>query len=310
MGADEVRRWKLLEKRNSAQKYLSRNWNFENSERLIISDGARVVEASVFKHLFNGQHIKTVVELPTSFGCQVRCAHCASGDINIVRGLSAADLWAVYSIAAQDLVGYRLISFSGIGECSLNESEVFSFVREVSKGDSVSSTLTTVGIRPNFIAQVDRLAEEAPIKLLQVSLFSYDPNRVRFFLGPAFVKYRIDHLLAQLEMTRRVSLRLNLVLIADLNDRVQDWAEIAQMLARLKSRITIRVSLLNETNVSRMNGLLPTSRRLVVECASWLSDHGFQAYPFMSAFNDNMNCGQLAWEYAEKRKGENELKVS
>jgi adenine C2-methylase RlmN of 23S rRNA A2503 and tRNA A37 len=291
--------WNLLERRSSSQAYLSRNWNFEDSERLVLTDGFKVVEASVFRHSLDGKHVKTVIELPTSFGCQLQCPHCASGDIARVRGLSCEELKEVYSIASSGINGQKLISFSGIGECSLNEREVFAFVRYVSREDTVTSTLTTVGIRPDFIAHVDDLALEVPIKLLQVSIFSGDVEKVRRFMGPAFAKYDIENLVVRLIKVVNAQLRANVVLISGLNESSADWAKIAHQLDALKSRISIRVSLLNETNVSRKNGIRPSSRERVVECASWFIERGFQAYPFMSTFNDNMNCGQLVWDYEQ-----------
>lgn len=294
--------WKLLKRHDSSQAYISRSWDYEDGQRLVIGIGKKVVEASIFRHSLRGMHIKTVVEMPTSFGCQVQCPHCASGGIEMVRLLSASDLGTIYSLVAKDVVGPRLISFAGIGECSLNARAIFSFARDVVLDAPSTFTLTTVGIRPDFIDQVDSLSIDIPIKMLQISFFGSRPRQVREFMGPAFARYEIDRLIERIKAASRVHIRINIVLMQGLNTEESDWEGIFKCFDGLQSIISIRVSLLNETSVSRNNGIKPSSRALVVACARWFGLKGFDAYPFMSSFNDNMNCGQLLWKYEREKK--------
>jgi 23S rRNA (adenine2503-C2)-methyltransferase len=289
--------WRLLEFRKSEQVYLSRNWDFEAAERLVIGDGKRIVEASVFHHSLYGHPVKTVVELPTSFGCQVQCPHCASGDIGITRPLSAGDLESVYGIASRNVAGPRLVSFSGIGECSLNEQVVFAFTRAVAQRQTVRFTLTTVGIRPAFVDAVDAFAADVPVKLLQISLFHSQTESVRVFMGRAFARYNLNVLIERVRAARRTHVSFNIVLMAGFNDSPDVWDGLARAMSGLEDKISLRISRLNETNVSRQNGIVPTPRERVLEAASWFAERGFNTYPFMSSFNDEMNCGQLVWNY-------------
>ena len=101
--------WKLLGSFTSEQCYVSRNWDYEHGERLVLGQGGRIVEASIFHHSLKGVPVKTVIELPTSFGCQMRCPHCASGDIGAAVPLSVVDLAGVYAATAARVEGPRLI---------------------------------------------------------------------------------------------------------------------------------------------------------------------------------------------------------
>ncbi|MHC2336318.1 radical SAM protein [Bradyrhizobium sp. USDA 4454] len=289
--------WCLLDRRTSEQAYLSRNWDFEVGQRLVIGDGRRIVEASIFRHSLRGQPVKTVVELPTSFGCQVRCPHCASGDIGMIRQLTPVDLEGVYDIASRGIEGPRLVAFSGIGECSLNERGVFAFARSISRREPADFTLTTVGVRPAFVDAVDILARDIPVKRLQISLFHAQTESVRAFMGRAFARYDIDALMERVRVTQRVHVRFNIVLMAGFNDSPDVWRGLGRVFSGLEKNISVRVSYLNETNVSRRNGIAPAPRERVLEAASWFAERGFDAYPFMSSFNDDMNCGQLVWKY-------------
>jgi adenine C2-methylase RlmN of 23S rRNA A2503 and tRNA A37 len=289
--------WCLLDRRTSEQAYLTRNWDFEVGQRLVIGNGQRIVEASVFRHSLRGQPVKTVVELPTSFGCQVRCPHCASGDIGMTRSLTTVDMECVYDMVSQGIEGPRLVAFSGIGECSLNEREVFAFVRAVAQRQPATFTLTTVGVRPAFVDAVDILARDVPVKRLQISLFHPQTETVRAFMGRAFALYDFDALMERVRATQQVHVRLNIVLMAGFNDSPDVWRGLGRALSGLEKNISVRISYLNETNVSRRNGIVPAPRERVLEAASWFVEHGFDAYPFMSSFNDDMNCGQLVWKY-------------
>lgn len=294
--------WRVISSFAKEQHYISRNWDYECGERLVLSQNSRIVEASVFRHSLRGLPVKTVVELPTSFGCQMRCPHCASGDIGVAVPLSAADLSGVYAAASACVEGPRLVSLSGIGECSLNERAVTTFAREIVGGtNELQFTFTTVGIRPEFVGSINSLAREVPVKLLQISLFHHDDAVVKTVMGRAFLRYDLAELMRHVIDADAIHVRFNIVLIRDFNDTAEAWGGLRRRLSGLEDRVSIRVSQLNETNVSRSNGLRPTTAGRVIDAANWFVREGFDAYAFMSSYNDDMNCGQLIWNYRQSQ---------
>jgi adenine C2-methylase RlmN of 23S rRNA A2503 and tRNA A37 len=230
----------------------------------------------------------------------MRCPHCASGDIGTALPLSVVDLAGVYAATAVRVEGPRLISLSGIGECSLNERAVTCFARNIAAGpDEVRFTFTTVGTRPGFVDTVNALAPEIPVKLLQISLFHHDDIVVKTMMGRAFARYDIADLIARVLASENIHVRFNIVLMSGFNDSTEVWEGLYRRLTGLEKRVSIRMSQLNETNVSRGSGLRPTAPARVIEAATWFVHHGFDAYPFMSSYNDDMNCGQLIWNYRQ-----------
>lgn len=290
--------WQIVSEHRGNQPYTSRRWNFEEALRLVISGSKGTLETSLYRHFVDGRYLKTVIELPTSYGCQVGCGHCASGMIGTRRNLSAIDLDAIYRMTLARCEGEELaqhnVSFAGIGECSLNAGNILAFCRTI-EGHKIDFSFTTVGIRPAFIEEIYRNSREIRIKVLQISLLHHSTLLLCQRIGRGFVKFNLEDIVEQCTHTPGLRTRLNYVLMSDFNDSDECVREIAETIKPLRELTTIRVSLLNETPVSKMNNLLPTDRKKVFYVSEYFKSLGFDSYAFMSEHNDEMNCGQLIW---------------
>ncbi|MER8569014.1 radical SAM protein [Mesorhizobium sp. M0924] len=288
----------VLQILHSEQAYKSRSWDYEKGHRILLALRGQVLEASVFEHYLGTNKVKTVVELPTGYGCQMACAHCASGAIRGAVALSAADLLSIYSatLASTGNPEHGLVSLAGIGESSLNAANVLAFAKALKANwPERSITMTTVGIRPAFITRANEAATDLNLKFLQVSLFHPDNARTRQIHGQAFRHYDIGEVLRAVEAATSIHVRFNYVLLKGDNDSPAHLEHLRTLLSPLANRISLRISRLNETDTSRSNGLLPGSDADVLAAAELFRGAGFNAYAFFSSRNDNMNCGQLAW---------------
>jgi adenine C2-methylase RlmN of 23S rRNA A2503 and tRNA A37 len=297
--------WAVRQVLRGGQVYKSRHWNYEESVRFVLESKLGVVEASHFTHLDGSTVIKRVVELPTAVGCAIRCRHCASGIIPSSTNLRSDDLVDIYGVVAKQFDDPSdVISLAGIGECSLNREAVFRFCEIMAMQEPrVAFMLTTVGTKPSFVRAVDELAFHANVKVLQISLYHATPRKLVSLLGPAFAYFDLDELVYEVARASAVKVRFNYVVIDGLNDDQEAVYSIISKLLPLRERVVIRVARLNETTVSIGNGLKQTSVKTVEEIALRFNECGFQTYIFMSSYNDNMNCGQLAWNgYLESRQ--------
>ena len=89
-------------------------------------------------------------------------------------------------------------------------------------------------------------------------------------------------------------------MINGINDSVKDFFEFIDLFQRVKERIVVRISKLNETEASISNRIRPASSEKMRQFYLILKDNGFNSYLFYSYKNDNMNCGQLINEHQHK----------
>lgn len=289
----------------SDNNYESMNWNREIATRYVLGFESSIVEASFFSHYLDGRHVKNVIELPTSFGCPVGCRHCASALLLEQRQLRPAELAAmVHHIISQEKLRTDdpfLVTFSGIGEGSFQRASLPEVCRAIYRAFKNSFfTLTTVGFDPTFLDVVERLAEEVPIHWLQISYLHFDTSELMRVVPRAdALGFDFEALVARIRTLARVPVRLNYVVIADFNDSEQHIAAMLDRIDGLQGVATLRISALNQTEASRRYSLVPAQPRTMCTIRDLCVQRGFEAYVFRSWRDDNLNCGQLAWNYFE-----------
>lgn len=284
--------------------YSTRGWDREEASRYVIKVGGKVVEASHFRHFLDGNYIKDVIELPTSYGCAVGCYHCAATDLGTHEALTHAEVHNIANFVAEDNSLPRdariLVTYSGIGEASLMRATVTQSARAISIDFSnCYFNLTTVGIRPTLFADLDSLAEEIDLKYVQVSLLHSDSSTVHSIMRlgkPA--GYRIEDIASAMLATVNLTYRLNYVVIRDFNSTAQTFRATLTLFENIKDRCVVRVSRMNETSASIRNKLETPEVSVVRHLADVARQMGFDAYHFYSLANDSLNCGQLAGTYS------------
>lgn len=91
-------------------------------------------------------------------------------------------------------------------------------------------------------------------------------------------------------------IRINYLVIKDVNDSSEDFYMFANMLKGMESRVFVRISKLNTTVAANTNNLFPPDVSQMTELMKILQGANIEAYLFYSYQNDKMNCGQLITE--------------
>jgi 23S rRNA (adenine2503-C2)-methyltransferase len=193
----------------------------------------------------DGANIETVllpygnrltVCISSQVGCAVGCAFCATGALGFRRNLSTAEIVDQVRMAAVACEpGQRLtnVVYMGMGEPLLNLGAVLESVHVLTAPSALglgrrSLSISTVGI-PNGIL---RLAKTEPQVNLALSLHAAD-DATRALLIPERYRHPLSEILEaawqHFEVTRR-KLLVEYVLIAGVNDTVDDAARLAALL--------------------------------------------------------------------------------
>jgi 23S rRNA (adenine2503-C2)-methyltransferase len=221
-------------------------WSSVELEREIASADGETRKALLRLH--DGHHIETVlmphhgarnsVCISTQAGCPMACAFCATGEMGLVRDLTAAEIvdqvrhWQRELRAQDERVSH--VVYMGMGEPLRNYGPVLASVRMLMDpglfGISPRRiTISTCGIVP----KMDALASEGLPITLAVSLHAAD-DRTRTRIMPVNRKWDVDDVLdASARYVERTKRRLTFeyILLAGVNDSVEDAGLLGRKLA-------------------------------------------------------------------------------
>jgi 23S rRNA (adenine2503-C2)-methyltransferase len=210
--------------------------------RLVTRDG-RSIESVIIP---DGD--KTTQCISSQVGCALDCQFCATAKLGLTRHLDAGEIVdQVYRARAllDELEPGRRITnlvYMGMGEPLHNYDNVLRSLRILThdKGASLSQrriTVSTVGLAP----RIEQLGREDVRPNLAVSL-NASSDEVRDRIMPVNRKYDIARLLATiraypLEHRRRVTFEY--VLLAGVNDSLDDAARLARLLRGIRSKVNV-----------------------------------------------------------------------
>lgn len=201
-----------------------------------LHDGA-LVESVVVHHA-----ARTTVCVSSQVGCAMACSFCATGQGGYTRNLASEEIVAQV-VEAQRRFGdvkKTNVVFMGMGEPLANFDQVRRSLEALSIEAGVSHrriTISTVGIVPGIY----RLAEEPRPVRLAVSLHAANDD-LRNKLIPLNKRYPLNDLRsACLHYVNTTSQRLSLewVLIAGVNDRESDAAELTDWALGLGAHVNV-----------------------------------------------------------------------
>lgn len=287
----------------SRMSYAARSWDEEHATRYVLDLDGRLVEFSHFRHRHAGSYVKDVIEVASSFGCTVGCHHCAAADLPQAQALSADEIVACTMLLAERHgvadSARLLITYSGIGEASLLRRSVFDSAERLQAAfPQAEFIMTTVGVRPEFLHTLGDVSERIRLRLVQVSQFSADSAVVRGLmpLGDR-LGYDVTTLVEALAAEARLRYRINLVVMAGVNDSPEQVGALLSVLEPVRQRSVLRVSRLNRTSASERHALVPPPTAVVEQIAATARGRGWDAYAFYSHGDDRLNCGQLTGDY-------------
>lgn len=94
----------------------------------------------------------------------------------------------------------------------------------------------------------------------------------------------------------RQKIRINYLVIKDVNDTADDFNMFINTLKGIETRVYVRISKLNETVAANTNNLFSPDISRMAELKKKLENANIETYLFYSYQNDKMNCGQLITE--------------
>jgi 23S rRNA (adenine2503-C2)-methyltransferase len=230
-------------------------------------------------------------------GCAAACSFCATGQMGVAKSLTAAEILGQVVLAGERLAAearnVRNIVFMGMGEPFHNEEVVYETVTTLLSPTMFHMSparllISTVGI-PNAMI---RCARRFPQVNLALSLHSVR-QEVRERLIPLAAKYRLDELRAAIAQANRIqkkTVMIEYLMLAGVNDSLDDARELAGWLAGLDAH----VNLIPYNVVDTMPDLRTTERPQRDAFAEVLRSAGFVTTVRYSLGADiAAACGQL-----------------
>jgi 23S rRNA (adenine2503-C2)-methyltransferase len=183
--------------------------------------------------------------ISTQVGCAMACAFCLTGKMGLVRNLTAGEIAGQVRVLV-GLLGMRDAKFNivlmGMGEPLHNYDDTMKALRMLADdhGLDVSPrrvTLSTVGLLP----ALERLAKEPLMPNLAISLHA-PTDDVRGELVPINRKYGIADVIAacrKFPLKKRSRITFEYVLLAGVNDSVDQARKLAKLLASMKAKVNL-----------------------------------------------------------------------
>lgn len=282
-------------------RYAGSDWNIEKTIKLVFQDDNRKYEVGYFEHYFNDRFIKSVIELPISYGCPSKCKFCASAAIDDFSQMNADQMQKLFEYIYFNKFLYEkdyvLLTLTGTGDLFFNAENVREFLLRLSTYKNLYVTLSSCLWNLQLLKMFDQLSDKLRIRNIQLTYISSKENIIRNII-PIYQERKInfDEIVNYIKSSNKKYYRINYILIEGLNDTIEDFNILKNILIEIKDKIIVRISRLNETKSTKRNNLHPTSIEIMEQFKEILSEAGIKSYIFYSEKNDNMNCGQLITE--------------
>jgi 23S rRNA (adenine2503-C2)-methyltransferase len=244
---------------------------------------------------YEGKEKKYIVCVSSQVGCALACSFCSTGALGFKRNLSAAEIvQQILAIKNEPELDrpVRGVVFMGMGEPFLNFDNVIQAAKILCHPaggciDASKITISTAGIVP----QIRRYTAEGHKFRLAVSLTQATPQK-RLPLMPIERTHPTEDLVAALHdhaRTRKTRVLVEYVLMAGVNDSVED----ARALARLLDRKCVIVDLIDVNP-----GFGNYSRSTRAQRSAFLDVLAEAKMPFAIRYSGGQDvaagCGQLA----------------
>ena len=230
--------------------------------------------------------------LSSQSGCPLTCTFCATGQMRFRRNLTGSEILD-QALHFRRLGPLTHAVFMGMGEPMMNLDDVLAAARRLPDLGITPrrTTISTVGWLPGFTRFVSEVEE--PIRLA-LSLHAAD-DALRSTLMPVNLRYPLADVLAECERwheRRRQKVFVEYVMLAGINDRVEQAAQ----LARLLDRKIYKVNLIPYNPTGTYEG---SSRDAIAAFKAVLDRAGLPATVRLTRGRDiQAACGQLAAEQA------------
>lgn len=129
----------LCNKYSTTNTYAGSDWNFEETTKYIFSNNHEYIEAGYFIHYLQAgnsmEEKKHVIELPSSYGCLMKCGFCASSQINNIHALDAEEIYEIFTYIFDhnqlESKKHILVSMMGIGDLYFTMNTVEKLLQKI-----------------------------------------------------------------------------------------------------------------------------------------------------------------------------------
>ncbi len=233
--------------------------------------------------------------ISSQVGCALGCQFCATGRMGFFRNLSAGEI-VLQVIECERRARTKLtnVVFMGMGEPLHNYDHIVQAVRLLAdpEGLGISAsriTVSTVGIVP----MVERWILDNPPAKLAISLHGTTDER-RTQIMPVNKAYPLELLMKSVRRLAHVTkypVTFEYIMIAGLNDRREDAANLKQLLRNVPAKVNL--IRLHPTG----SGLIPSTDEAIDRFMGWLVEEGIDCTLRESrGVEDKAACGMLYTE--------------
>ncbi|MBD3883175.1 23S rRNA (adenine(2503)-C(2))-methyltransferase RlmN [Phormidium tenue FACHB-886] len=258
---------------------------------LQLADGQIVEAVGIPTFKPNGAIDRLTVCVSSQVGCPMACDFCATGKGGFQRNLAIHEI-VDQVLTVQEDFQHRVsnIVFMGMGEPLMNLDNTLGAVRSINQDVGIgqrSITISTVGIP----GRIHRLAEQQLQVTLAISLHASN-QELRKQLIPSAHHYSLEALLNECRdyvktTGRRVTFEY--ILLAELNDRPEHAAELAEHLQGFQSHVNlIPYNPIQEADYKR-----PDPRRVQAFMKALRDRHIAVSVRWSRGLEADAACGQL-----------------
>jgi len=280
---------------------LANEWNIQLPvvhRRFDSVDGTRrylvqLHDAEMAETVFIPEENRNTVCISSQIGCALACTFCLTGQLGLIRNLSAGEIVAQALIAQREnMEGSFNIVLMGMGEPLHNYDNVMKAIRILHDEEGLNMsmsriTLSTAGLLPGL----ERLAEEPMIPNLAISLTGAT-NSKRDQLMPINRKYPIEELLdavRRFPFKHRQRVTFEYVLLRGVTDAPEDALHLVKLLRGMRAK----VNLIPLNEAEELNYKRP-SDQAIERFQRILTDHHIDAFVRKQRGDDiSAACGQL-----------------
>jgi 23S rRNA (adenine2503-C2)-methyltransferase len=248
----EVREWMARNTDPALPEVLERHVSEDGSAKLVLglADGERI-EAVLMPREFRDPRVTLC--LSSQVGCAMGCTFCATGAMGIRRNLTAGEIvgqvLALLRAAGPGKPHQIAVVFMGMGEPLHNLAHVHRAIRVLTheRGLHISTRRITVSTA-GLVSGIERLATLSPRPWLAVSL-NATTDAARSAMMPVNRVWdlaRLRQALTDWPLGTREKLTLEYVLMADVNDTLEDADRLAEWMGALRRGHNLNLIRMNE----------------------------------------------------------------
>ena len=291
---------------NSSDHFSANGWSFEVAKKYLFSINGKIIEAGFYTHYTDETMVdivKQVIELPTSYGCQMRCVYCASSNIKNISPCKTDDLigitdylFSAHNISSEDKM---LISLTGTGDAYFTINLISEYILTISnKYSNLCFTVSSCSWTNKMLRTIEKLSEEFNIRTIQATFITLNENKLQKIIpGLNSSDFAFSTFVDYVSHSSLRNWRINYIMLHTINDSDEDFTYFINFIQPIKDKIVVRISSLNETIASKSNNLRPSAIERSKFFHNMLYNRGIKSYLFNSVCNNNMSCGQLVLEH-------------